>query len=191
MPTFDSTNLRVILDTGVTSYNADIDIYLPWKNYLLADSANFGVPPVFDTVVGGDTVDAVVGESIDRQLFFRNDLGWRIRPPEEDIEITIIGDLNPRDSSIAMFVPTLGGFSTQIRQRVSSKARILETGVSGLTAQEAADLLLTRELHEADHFFDKSAGLLHYYRRGTTIDLVPPKQVSGETALGDVTIDQP
>ena len=34
-----------------------------------------------------------------------------------------------------------------------------------------------QELLEADHVFDQSAGLLHYYRRGTTIDLIPAKTV--------------
>lgn len=39
------------------------------------------------------------------------------------------------------------------------------------------DVLLTKELLEADQVFDQSAGLLHYYRKGTTTDLIPPKTV--------------
>jgi hypothetical protein len=39
------------------------------------------------------------------------------------------------------------------------------------------DVLLSKELLEADQVFDQSAGLLHYYRKGTTTDLIPPKTV--------------
>jgi hypothetical protein len=48
--------------------------------------------------------------------------------------------------------------------------------------------ILVRELMEADQFFDKSTGLLHYYRRGTTVDLIPPKQVTGELVPNDVSL---
>jgi len=53
-----------------------------------------------------------------------------------------------------------------------------------------SDELLTRELAEADQFFDQSAGLLHYYRRGTTTDLIPAKSVTGEEVTADVTIQE-
>lgn len=185
MITFDGTTLIATLELGVTSYTAD-EIYADWKNHVRASFQNLGDPPAFDTVVGGDTVDQATGESLDRQLFWRNDLGWRIRPAEANGEVTIVGDLNARDSTLPIFVPTIGGFTVLVRQRVSSKARILESGVSGLTVQESQALLLSVELQEADHYFDQANGLLHYYRRGTTIDLIPAKTVTGFTAPGDV-----
>ncbi len=64
---------------------------------------------------------------------------------------------------------------------------VRESGVSGLTAQESADLTLMRELMEADEFFDVSEGLLHYYRKGTTTDLIPAKTVAGFTATSDTS----
>lgn len=70
----------------------------------------------------------------------------------------------------------------------NNSAGLIETGTSGLTPDESADLLLSRELMEADQFFDKSTGLLHYYRRGTTVDLVPPKSVTGELVQDDVSL---
>ena len=71
------------------------------------------------------------------------------------------------------------------------QVEIIERGTSGLTAQESADLQLTRQLHEADTFFDKDTGLLYFYERGTTNELIPPKQVTGEQVIGDVDISQP
>jgi hypothetical protein len=66
----------------------------------------------------------------------------------------------------------------------------IETGISGLTGSESTALLLIGELEEADHFFDESAGLLHYYRKGTTTDLITPKTVVGQTSPDDVTITE-
>lgn len=186
MVIFNGTTLIATLESGVTSYTGD-EIYADWKRHMRDSFSNMGFPPAFDTIVGGDTVDAATGEAVDRQLFFRNDLGWRLRPPEEDIEITITGDLNARDSTLPIIVPTIGGFTALVRLRVSSKARILESGVSGLTVAESAALLLSAELQQADHYFDHASGLLHYYRRGTTVDLIPAKSVMGFTAPGDVT----
>jgi hypothetical protein len=37
---------------------------------------------------------------------------------------------------------------------------------------------LAQELMEADQVFDQPNGLLHYYRRGTNVDLIPPKNVT-------------
>lgn len=70
----------------------------------------------------------------------------------------------------------------------TNSAGLIVTGTSGLTAAEAADLLLARELMEADQFFDQSEGLLHYYRRGTTVDLITPKGVTGEQTVNDVLL---
>lgn len=39
------------------------------------------------------------------------------------------------------------------------------------------EVRLSQELLEADQVFDQSAGLLHYYRKGTTVDLIPAKTV--------------
>lgn len=36
---------------------------------------------------------------------------------------------------------------------------------------------LAQELAEADEVFDQTAGLLHYYRKNTVVDLIPPKTV--------------
>jgi hypothetical protein len=53
---------------------------------------------------------------------------------------------------------------------------------------DPGEVILARELLEADQFFDKSTGLLHYYRRGTTVDLIAPKNVTGELVPNDVSL---
>lgn len=67
---------------------------------------------------------------------------------------------------------------------------LVETGVSGLTPTESAALVLAAALMQADQFFDKDTGLLHYYARGTTTDLIPPKTVAGEQVADDVSIQE-
>lgn len=52
----------------------------------------------------------------------------------------------------------------------------------------AADMILARDLMQADQFFDKSLGLLHYYFKGTTTDIIPAKTVSGEQVATDVNL---
>lgn len=63
--------------------------------------------------------------------------------------------------------PVLGTFGTYVVIEKATSAALLAP----------ADLLLTRELLESDQVFDQSLNLLHYYRRGTLIDLIPPKTV--------------
>jgi len=50
------------------------------------------------------------------------------------------------------------------------------TDLSEHDATQAA-LILMNDLLESDQVFDETAGLLHYYRRGTTTDLIPAKTV--------------
>ena len=51
-----------------------------------------------------------------------------------------------------------------------------------VATQAAVDLLA--QLAQADQVYDEPAGLLHYYERGTTNDLIQPKTVSG-TNVGE------
>jgi hypothetical protein len=76
------------------------------------------------------------------------------------------GNLVAVDELAAVLNEVFPTFGTQIIVEKASGT----TAISQLTLE---DLL------EADQVFDQSAGLLHYYRRGTTIDLIPPKTVTG------------
>lgn len=73
---------------------------------------------------------------------------------------------------------------------VSQTGVIAETGVSGLTAAESAQLELVAKLVAADHYYDQSTGKLHYYERGTTVDLITAKDVTGTTRSTDAEISE-
>lgn len=88
-----------------------------------------------------------------------------------------IGNAVAVDSLDAPLPAVLGTFGTFVTLEKATSAALVESGVSGLTPTESTALLLISELMEADQVFDQTAGLLHYFRKGTTTDLIPPKTV--------------
>lgn len=65
---------------------------------------------------------------------------------------------------------------------VAGQASITDNSGPGCTVISLANVdpkgvLLAVELLQADQVFDQTAGLLHYYRKGTTTDLIPAKTV--------------
>lgn len=131
--TFDGINLRIILP-AVGDYAVDKDLYSDWKEWiLLSDNAKF--PPAFDTT-GGDPISATT--KIAPYFFLRNDLGWRIKAPEQSGEINIDGNLFGRDSLLPIFVQPTGSFNVLFKLIVSSRATV-ESGAgvfTDWTAQE-------------------------------------------------------
>jgi hypothetical protein len=126
--TFDGPNRLIIVNSGETSLDAEVDLYSDWKEWvLLSDNAKFF--PAFRTVAG-DPVSLT--KSLSGHFFLQNQVqpnggtGWRIRPPEEDIEIVIDGNLWLEDTTVAGLVPTLGAYTTQIT--VERSADSLTTG---------------------------------------------------------------
>jgi hypothetical protein len=109
------------------------DLYSAWKQWA-ALSDNLKYLPAFDTT-GGDVISE--GQTIAPYFFCRNDLGWRIRMPEDDGEIPVEGNLFARQSTIPLFEQA-SGFDAFLRLQVSSRAVVIQTGVSGLTAAESA-----------------------------------------------------
>jgi len=110
MPTFDGPNLTIILDSGVTTVDVEIDLYSDWKEWMLV-SDNAKYPLAFRTI-GGDPLTP--GIDAGAYFFIQNQNGWRIRPPEEDITILFSGNLAPEDSSLPILVPTIGAFSVLV-----------------------------------------------------------------------------
>lgn len=109
--TFDGVNLIVTLPPGQTSVSVETDLYSAWKRFMLADKLNMRFPTAFRTIAG----DALPGSLEAAPYFFLNNLaGWRIRPPEENITISFIGNLVPEDETLAMVIPTIGTFTVLI-----------------------------------------------------------------------------
>ncbi len=110
MPSFDGDNLIVTLDSGVTEVEVQ-DIYEEWKNWLLYSPTNRGYPAAFRTI-GGDPLSTIINAGA--YFFLRNDSGWRIRPPEEDITIYMTGNLAVEDAALPAFVPTISAYTAAI-----------------------------------------------------------------------------
>jgi hypothetical protein len=59
--------------------------------------------------------------------------------PEANGEIVVEGNLFPRDPDVPLFEQT-SGYDAFLRLEVSTRAVVIERGVSGLTATESAQL---------------------------------------------------
>ena len=110
MPTFDGDSLIITLDSGVTILGAEVDLYNAWKDWQLAGNMRF--PQAFRTI-GGDNLTS--GVDAGAYFFIQNNLGWRIRPPEEDITILLTGNLSPEDSSLPILIPTAGAYTVLVQ----------------------------------------------------------------------------
>jgi len=105
----DGSSLLITLESGVTEVNV-ADIYSDWKRWVIqGDNAKY--LPAFRTV-GGDPLTSIIDAGA--YYFLRNDLGWRIKPPEEDITIYTAGNLAAQDTGLPVFVPTTGEYTAAI-----------------------------------------------------------------------------
>ena len=144
--TFDGDNLRIILTTGTTEVDVEADLYSAWKEWVkLYDYAKY--PKAFDTT-GGDPTTAT--EAVAPYFFLRNDLGWRIRGPEEDTTITFTGNLFGRDPTLPITVPTIGGYTQQLTLLVSSRALLENAQFSATQEAQLRELWLLQGLDSDD-----------------------------------------
>ena len=107
MTDFNGTTLRVTLVAptgGFLTVEAQRELYSEWKEWL-KDTDTAQAPQLFD-IIGGDPIPG--SQFISPSYFLRNDLGWRLQTTDADQEVNILGNLYPRDETIAMFVPRPG-----------------------------------------------------------------------------------
>ncbi|HUV38765.1 MAG TPA: hypothetical protein VMY39_04085 [Planctomycetota bacterium] len=131
---FDGPSLRILID-NIADLDAGADIYSEWKEWVkLSDNAKFH--PAFDTT-GGDPTRP--GQTIAPYFFLRNDLGWRIRAPEVNGEVNIVGNMFARDAAVPVQENSVGSFNSLIRLEISPQALVIETTVSA-SAPDAAHL---------------------------------------------------
>lgn len=110
MPSFDGPNLIITLDSGVTEVNVEVNLYSDWKEWVkLSDNAKY--PPAF-RAIGGDPLTATLDAG--SYFFLQNQYGWRIKPPEENINISFVGSLVGEDVTQDLFIPTTGAFTVSI-----------------------------------------------------------------------------
>lgn len=97
------------------------EIYSRWKDWQqLSDNTKF--LPAF-SVVGGDPISPDAALAVN--VFVRNDLGWRIAPPEQDIDIVITGNLYPSNPTLPWRGSPTGDFQTSINTETSVNAVVV------------------------------------------------------------------
>ena len=105
--TVDLSSKLIIINSGITGLNAEVDLYSDLKaDWIANTNGELGFEFPFRTA-GGDTLPG--GLEAGAFFFLRNDLGWRIRPYEVDHELTITGNLYPESVSLPVIVPTVNG----------------------------------------------------------------------------------
>ena len=132
MVTFDGPNLLITLEAAVNSVDAQIDLYSDWKEWFKTPGNEVHYF-AFSTEAGNPTSPT---QNLAPAFFLRNDLGWRIKPPEEDIEISIVGNLYQQDVTLPMFIPTTGAFTVLVTFDRSINAVVLAAAAAGMTVQQ-------------------------------------------------------
>ncbi len=139
--TIDTTNRLFIAKSGITSFDATIDLYSDAKEAWLASADvnkyRFPILPV-----GGNVIEETSAASQYVSPYFFLRYGWRLRPQEANHVLVVNGNLLVESGSASPFVNTVGAYNVRIEQRISSDATttVVETGVSGLTQAESDQL---------------------------------------------------
>lgn len=138
----DAANLCIKLVCGIGESNVIFQaaaIYSAWKEWLLIND-NSKYLQAMDSS-GGEPAG---GSNIDSVYFLLVSNGWKICPVtvEPEVRIQIVGNIFPDIAGQQMFgydfVVAAG--HTHIETVVSTSARIVESGVSGLTPSESTKL---------------------------------------------------
>lgn len=130
---FDGPTTTITLASGDTAVEV-VDIYSRWKDWVLLSDNSKYLPAFRET--GGDPLGGGVYAGVN--VFIRNDYGWRIKPPEEDIVINLIGNLYPEDPLTIWRLPTTGAYETAINTNNASNLLLFDSGGGGgsLTAAD-------------------------------------------------------
>lgn len=122
---FDGDTMTITLSSGDEQVTV-AEIYSAWKDWVKDSHAQY--LPAF-RVVGGDPLGGGVYAATN--VFVQNDVGWRIKPPEEEIQIEIVGNLYPEDPGDPWLAPTTGNFDTCVTRTLSSNLLLFDSGGGG------------------------------------------------------------
>ena len=164
---------------GGTLYDLDTNKFRIDVITLLSDQYHIWMPDAFEHA----TLATIVGTDLARRIQLINN--YSIEFEDGRYSVRLIGSNNN-------FFDVAGGFLVQNSVQVipGNSAGLVQSSVSGLTREESEQLKLSSEIMTCDQFFNKETGVLHYYRRGTTEDIIPPKIVAGEQVTNDVSIEE-
>lgn len=166
--TFDgpAKTITIGYDGAITNVDA-ADIYAAWKEWVLLGNAQYD--PAFAESVGGNALGG--GLALSSYYFLRNDLGWRILSADQNYEIRLAGDLYPQDAADDWINPAAGFTVLFVLQR-SSASTFVETGVSGLTVDEAEALMLVLKILRNRRETDPDLGKQRVYDDDSTTVLL-------------------
>jgi hypothetical protein len=124
--TFDPLNKIIGVVVGVRVLDVQYDVYSAWKRWWYSDVDNTKYLPALRTV-GGDELGG--GKSLGATFFLIN--GWKLRPPEEDCTLQVIGNLYD-DGGGSVFVKTVGNYNAMVVMQVSNltDSQVVESELS-------------------------------------------------------------
>lgn len=125
---------------GFVSLNAQIEVWsdliIDWETDL--DLRKFTFPVV---AIGGQTISS--GKLGTTYVLTSP---WQIAPYEADHDFDIDGNLFTESALTKLVLPTVGEFTVTVNRNLSTLVEVVESGVSGLTPAESADLSLMRKM---------------------------------------------
>jgi hypothetical protein len=145
---FDGNNQLIIIGSGIYEIDAQEELYSAWKEWMQSGD-NMKYHPAFDTPDGGRDLSPTLRNG-DYYFLMNQDVpqvsgmsgyrdGWRLRPAEEDHELTINGNLYVADIGKPWVVPTIGPYTVLVRLETSSLTQTVVSG-SGVTQQDKEDI---------------------------------------------------
>lgn len=152
---YDFTNLTITA-ADFDDVIAEKDAYSTWKRLMLTgpSALNVGAPPAWSESVGGNDIGG--GQEISPYFFCRNDLGWRIRPPSGDGELSILGNLFPFDTTIPLYESNPASNDTVLIRSIVSPQSITD-------ASAVADLLTIKRFFLNKLHTDPLTGKIELY----------------------------
>ncbi|GAH00150.1 unnamed protein product, partial [marine sediment metagenome] len=123
--TFDPDNRLIIINDGVTSLDAEIDLYSAAKREWKDDETLNKLKLPLRTIAG-DPLPG--GKFYGAAFFLQNQAGWRIRPHEADHELMLVGNLYPEDEFLPIIIPTIGPYTVTVSMERSSLTQMILTG---------------------------------------------------------------
>ena len=137
---FDGPTRLITLEAGQTVVEV-AEVYSRWKDWALL---NPQFPEAFREV-GGDPLGGGAYSGVN--TFIRNDLGWRIKPPEQDIIVNLVGNLYPEDPNQVWRSPTVGNYDTAINTNNSANVLMVASGGGGgATPSQIVDSMMARDV---------------------------------------------
>jgi hypothetical protein len=103
---FDGPNKEFVVKSGIQAIDVKVDLYSDWKEELLLND-NLKYLQALDAV-GGEQIDP--STKVGLSVFLVN--GWKVRPAEENSEVTFSNGNLYTDDQSEVFVSTSGDYNT-------------------------------------------------------------------------------